>query len=105
MRFIYLVVIVAFAFFFVTFAFENPYSIQLKYYGYLYAEAPLYLIVFGAFLLGVIATALLGAIDRLRMTLRMNKLYRKSDELEQKNLSLMRGSWTEPPPSQPPGVM
>jgi len=39
------------------------------------------------------------------MTLRMNKLYRKIDELEQKNLSLMRGSSTQPPPSQPPGVM
>jgi len=26
------------------------------------------------------------------MTLRMNKLYRKIDELEQKNLTLMRGS-------------
>ena len=105
MRFVYLIVILAFAFFFVTFAFENPNSISLKYYGYLYAEVPLYIIVFGAFLTGVFVAALLGAIDKLRMTLRMNKLYRKIDELEQKNLSLMRGASYQPPPPQATGMM
>jgi len=49
MRFIYLVVILAFAFFFVTFAFENPYNVPLKYYGYFSTEVPLYIIVFGFF--------------------------------------------------------
>lgn len=105
MRFIYLIVILSFAFFFVTFAFENPYNVSLKYYGYLYAEIPLYILVFGFFVCGFLFAALLGAIDKLRMTLRMNKLYRKIDELEQKNLSLMRGSSAQPPPPQTTGVM
>ncbi|HNS54224.1 MAG TPA: LapA family protein, partial [Syntrophales bacterium] len=78
---------------------------SLKYYGYLYAEVPLYIIVFGAFLIGVFVAALLGAIDKLRMTLRMNKLYRKIDELEQKNLSLLRGASHQPPPPQATGMM
>ena len=106
MRFIYLVVILAFAFFFVTFAFENPYNVPLKYYGYFSTEVPLYIIVFGFFICGFIFAALLGAIDKLRMTLRMNKLYRKIDDLEQKNLSLLRGGSSHqplPPPST--GIM
>ena len=105
MRFIYLIVILAFAFFFVTFAFENPYNVSLKYYGYLTAELPLYILVFGAFLAGVFVAALLGAIDKLRMTLKINKLYRKIDDLEQKNLSVLRSSsyQSSPPPST--GIM
>jgi uncharacterized integral membrane protein len=101
MRFIYLIVILAFAFFFVTFAFENPYTVSLKYYGYLSTEIPLYILVFGAFLIGVFVAALLGAVDKIRMTLRVNKLYRKIDDLEQKNLSLLRSSQQPLPPSHP----
>ena len=82
-----------------------PINVSLKYYGYLYTEIPLYILVFGAFLTGVFVAALLGAIDKLRMTLRMNKLYRKIDELEQKNLSLLRGSSYQPPPPQSTGMM
>jgi len=105
MKFITLIVILAFAFFFVTFAFENPYNVSLKYYSYLTAEIPLYILVFGAFLAGVFVAALLGAIDKIRMTLRINKLYRKIDDLEQKNLSLLRGSSSVPPPPQSTGMM
>jgi uncharacterized membrane protein YciS (DUF1049 family) len=51
--------------------------------------------------IGFFVAALLGAIDKLRMTLRMNKLYRKIDDLEQKNLSLLRSSQQPAPPSHP----
>jgi len=39
------------------------------------------------------------------MTLRMNKLYRKIDDLEQKNLSLLRSSQQPLPPSHPGGLI
>jgi len=101
MRFIYLIVILAFAFFFVTFGVQNSDPIKLRYFGYAYDEIPIYFLVFTFFVIGFVMAALLGAIDKLRMTLRMNKLYRKIDELEQKNLSLLRSSQQPAPPSHP----
>jgi uncharacterized membrane protein YciS (DUF1049 family) len=104
MRFLYLIVILAFAFFFVTFGVQNSDPIKLRYFGYAYDEIPIYFLVFVFFVIGFALAALLGAIDKLRMTLRMNKLYRKIDDLEQKNLSLLRSSQQPSPPSHP-GVM
>jgi uncharacterized membrane protein YciS (DUF1049 family) len=77
----------------------------LRYFGYAYDEIPVYFLVFTFFVIGFVMAALLGAIDKLRMTLRMNKLYRKIDDLEQKNLTLMRGSSYQPPPPQSTGMM
>jgi len=105
MRFLYVIVILAFAFFFVTFGVQNSDPIKLRYFGYAYDEIPVYFLVFTFFVIGFVMAALLGAIDKLRMTLRMNKLYRKIDELEQKNLTLMRGSSYQPPPPQSTGMM
>ena len=100
MRFIYLIVILGFAFFFVTFGVQNSDPIKLRYFGYAYDDIPIYLFVFAFFVIGFFMAALLGAIDKLRMTLRMNKLYRKIDDLEQKNLALLRSgsSYPSPPP-------
>jgi uncharacterized membrane protein YciS (DUF1049 family) len=101
MRFLYLIVILAFAFFFVTFGVQNSDPIKLRYFGYAYDEIPVYFLVFTFFVIGFVMAALLGAIDKLRMTLRMNKLYKKIDDLEQKNLALLRsGSSHQPPPPQ-----
>lgn len=105
MRFVYLIVILGFAFFFVTFGVQNSDPIKLRYFGYAYDEIPIYLFVFAFFVIGFFVAALLGAIDKLRMSLRMNKLYRRIDELEQKNLTLMRGSSYQPPPPQSTGMM
>ncbi len=101
MRFLYLIVILGFAFFFVTFGVQNNDPIKLRYFGYAYDEIPIYLLVFVFFVIGFLVAALLGAIDKLRLTLRMNKLYRKIDDLEQKNLSLLRSSQQPSPPSHP----
>ena len=102
MRFLYVIVILAFAFFFVTFGVQNSDPIKLRYFGYAYDEIPIYFLVFAFFVIGFVIAALLGAIDKLRMTLRMNKLYRKIDDLEQKNLALLRSGSSypsTPPPS------
>ena len=98
MRFIYLIVILAFAFFFVTFGVQNSDPIKLRYFGYAYDEIPVYFLVFVFFVIGFVMAALLGAIDKLRMTLRMNKLYKKIDDLEQKNLHCSEAA---PPISRP----
>jgi len=106
MRFLYLIVILAFAFFFVTFGVQNSDPIKLRYFGYAYDEIPVYFLIFTFFVIGFVMAALLGAIDKLRMTLRMNKLYRKIDDLEQKNLALLRsGSPYQPPPPQSTGMI
>jgi uncharacterized membrane protein YciS (DUF1049 family) len=106
MRFLYLIVILAFAFFFVTFGVQNSDPIKLRYFGYAYDEIPVYFLVFTFFVIGFVMAAILGAIDKLRMTLRMNKLYRKIDDLEQKNLALLRsGSPHQPPPPQSTGMI
>ena len=106
MRFLYLIVILAFAFFFVTFGVQNSDPIKLRYFGYAYDEIPVYFLVFTFFVIGFVMAALLGAIDKLRMTLRMNKLYRKIDDLEQKNLALLRSSSPyQPPPPQSTGMI
>jgi uncharacterized integral membrane protein len=105
MRFLYLIVILGFAFFFVTFGVQNSDPIKLRYFGYAYDDIPIYLFVFAFFVIGFFMAALLGAIDKLRMTLRMNKLYRKIDDLEQKNLSLLRSSQQPLPPSHPGGLI
>jgi uncharacterized membrane protein YciS (DUF1049 family) len=105
MRFLYLLVILAFAFFFVTFGVQNSDPIKLRYFDYAFDDVPLYFLVFVFFVIGFFIAAFLGAIDRLRMTLRMNKLYRKIDDLEQKNLSLLRSSQQPPLPPQPGGMI
>jgi uncharacterized membrane protein YciS (DUF1049 family) len=103
MRFLYVIVILGFAFFFVTFGVQNSDPIKLRYFGYAFDDIPVYFLVFAFFAIGFFMAALLGAIDKLRMTLRMNKLFRKIDDLEQKNLTLLRS--TPPPPSYPEGMI
>jgi len=106
MRFVYLIVILGFAFFLVTFGVQNnDQRVTLTYFNYAQKDVDLYLIVFIFFAIGFALAAFLGAIDKLRMTLRMNKLYRKIDDLEQKNLSLLRSSQQPLPPTSHPSSM
>ena len=102
MKFIYTLLTMAFVLFFVTFAFENPNPIQLKYYGYLDRYiVPVYLIVFVAFFSGVILAVLMGIVERFKLTMTINRLYRKIDDLEKRNLSLLKAN---PPSSETKGL-
>ncbi len=95
MKFLYFLMTMAFVLFFVTFAFQNPGDVHLKYYGYLDHLVAVYLIVFISFLAGIIVAGLLGIVERFKLTMTINRLYRKIDDLERRNMSLLKGA----PPS------
>lgn len=90
MKFLYMVLFLALVFFFLTFAFQNPVDIHLRYFGYIDQEFPLYLLLFGSFFAGAVLASLVGAVDRIKLTLQINKLYKRIDELEKKNLTLLK---------------
>jgi len=90
MKFLYFLMTMAFVIFFVTFAFQNPGDVHLKYYGYLDHQVAVYLIVFVAFFAGIIVTGLMGIVERFKLTMTINRLYRKIDDLERRNLNLLK---------------
>lgn len=90
MKFLYFLMTMAFVFFFVTFAFQNPGDVHIKYYGYVDHLVAVYLIVFISFFTGIIVAGLMGIVERFKLSMTINRLYRKIDDLERRNLSLMK---------------
>ena len=81
MRIIYLIFVIVFALFIVTFSQQNLMPIQLKYYNYLQhiPPVPAYLLIFVSLLLGVIITGFWGIVERFRLNRtirRLNKIVR-----------------------------
>jgi uncharacterized integral membrane protein len=81
MRIIYLIFVIVFALFIVTFSQQNLDPIQLKYYNYLknIQPVPTYLLIFVPFLVGIIITSFWGIVERFRLNRtirRLNKLVR-----------------------------
>jgi uncharacterized integral membrane protein len=82
MRIIYLILVIVFALFIVTFSQENLGTIQLKYYDYLKQtpKIPIYILIFASFLIGVIITSFWGIVERFRLNRtirRLNKMVRE----------------------------
>jgi uncharacterized integral membrane protein len=81
MRIIYLIFVIVFALFIVTFSQQNLEPIQLKYYNYLQQVPPVptYLLIFVSLLVGIIITGFWGIVERFRLNRtirRLNKLVR-----------------------------
>jgi len=81
MRIVYLILVIVFALFIVTFSQQNLEPVQLKYYDYLkhITPIPTYILIFASFLVGVIITAFWGIVERFRLNRtirRLNKLVR-----------------------------
>jgi uncharacterized integral membrane protein len=81
MRIIYLILVIVFALFIVTFSQQNLMPIQLKYYSYLQhiPPVPAYLLIFVSLLVGIIITGFWGIVERFRLNRtirRLNKLVR-----------------------------
>ncbi|MGB4547397.1 MAG: LapA family protein, partial [Syntrophales bacterium] len=51
-----------------------------------------YLIVFISFFAGIIVAGLLGIVERFKQTMTINRLYRKIDDLERRNQSLLKSA-------------
>jgi uncharacterized integral membrane protein len=80
MRIVYLILVIIFALFIVTFSQQNLEPIRLRYYSYLnIPPVPTYILIFASFLIGVIVTAFWGIVERFRLNRtirRLNKLVR-----------------------------
>ena len=82
MRIIYLILVIVFALFIVTFSQQNLMPVQLKYYSYLQHVPPIptYLLIFVSFLVGIIVTSFWGIVERFRLNRtirRLNKIVRE----------------------------
>ena len=82
MRIIYLILVIVFALFIVTFSQQNLMPVQLKYYSYLQHVPPIptYLLIFVSFLVGIIVTSFWGIVERFRLNRtirRLNKMVRE----------------------------
>ena len=78
MRILYLILVIVFALFIVTFSQENLGTIELKYYDYLkhIPPIPIYILIFASFLIGVIVTAFWGIVERFRLNRTIRNLNR-----------------------------
>ncbi len=68
MRVLYTIILVLILLFIISFSLQNAIDVPLKYYDILNATLPSYMLMFIAFLAGVIVTGLLGFMERLNLT-------------------------------------
>ncbi|MEN6433797.1 MAG: LapA family protein [Smithella sp.] len=80
MRIIYLILVIIFALFTVTFSQQNLTPVRLQYYDFLkIPSVPVYLLIFISLLFGVIITGFWGIVERFRLNRtirRLNKIVR-----------------------------
>jgi uncharacterized integral membrane protein len=79
-RIIYLVLVILFALFIVTFSQQNLMPVKLEYYNlFNIPPVPTYLLIFVSLLMGVIITGFWGIVERFRLNRtirRLNKIVR-----------------------------
>jgi len=78
MRILYMILVIVFALFIVTFSQQNLMPVQLKYYHYLQNVQPIptYILIFVSLLVGVIITAFWGIVERFRLNRTIRNLNR-----------------------------
>ena len=81
MRIIYLILVIVFALFIVTFSQENLKIIHLQYYSLLKTDVPIYLLIFISLLFGVVITGFWGIVERFRLNRTIRRLNRIVREL------------------------
>ncbi len=74
MKVIYTVIVAIFIMFIITFSLENTTQIQLRYYDFFERWLPTYMLIFIAFLAGVIFTGFMGIVERFRLNRTINRL-------------------------------
>jgi uncharacterized integral membrane protein len=81
MKVIYTIILVILMLFIITFSLENTLPVSLKYYDLMNVSVPSYMLVFIAFLVGVIFTVFMGIVERFRLNRTINKLNKTVREL------------------------
>jgi uncharacterized integral membrane protein len=74
MKVIYTIILALIVIFIITFALENTSPVELKYYHFFTRWLPAYMLIFIAFLAGVIFTGFMGIVERFRLTRTINRL-------------------------------
>jgi uncharacterized integral membrane protein len=76
MKVIYTVIVAIFIMFVITFSLENTDLVHLRYYDFDFFKRsfPTYMLIFIAFLAGVIFTGFMGIVERFRLTRTINRL-------------------------------
>ena len=73
MKIFYLILVILFAFFIVTFSQFNAELVHIKYFNFVDTHIPGYMLIFAALLIGVIITWFLGAMERFRLNRTISK--------------------------------
>jgi uncharacterized integral membrane protein len=81
MKVIYTIILALFVMFIITFSLENTLPVQLKYYDFFDRWLPTYMLIFVAFLVGVIFTGFMGIVERFRLTRTISRLNKTVREL------------------------
>lgn len=74
MKIFYLILVILFAFFIVTFSKLNEQIVTIKYYYIHDVDVPAYMLIFAALLVGVIITGFLGVVERFRLNRSISRL-------------------------------
>ena len=81
MRVLYTVIIVLLMLFIITFSLANTSLVPLKYYSFIDVVLPVYMLMFIAFLLGVLFTGFMGVVERFRLNRTISYLNKTIKEL------------------------
>jgi len=92
MKTIYLILLLGFAFFIVTFSLENATPVHLQYYKFFDMVVPIYMLLFISLLAGIVITGFLGIIERFRLNRTISRLNKTIRDMRKE----MRTN--EPPP-------
>jgi len=74
MKVVYTIVVTLLVMFVITFSLENTRPVELRYYDFFQSLIPTYMVIFIAFLAGVIFTGFVGIVERFRLTRTINRL-------------------------------
>ncbi len=92
MKILYLILLIIFAFFIVTFSLQNAALVHLKYYKFIDMDVPMYMLLFIALLVGIVITGFLGIVERFRLNRAISRLNKTIRDLRKE----LRAH--EPPP-------
>jgi len=92
MKVIYTILLALLIMFVITFSLENTVPVRLRYYDYFERWLPTYMLIFIAFLVGVIFTGFMGIVERFRLTRTIKRLNKTIRDLRREIKT------AEPPP-------
>lgn len=96
MKVIYTVILALLVMFVITFSLENTVPVRLKYYDFFERWLPTYMLLFIAFLAGVIFTGFMGIVERFRLTRTINRLNKTIRDLRREMKATENPPYVEP---------